>query len=390
MFSKIVSRLRSETNPLYRLREDLEAKGNRIVDFVSGNVNNFGICFPQPLLEEILIEASRRAQIYRPDSFGQEDARKAISSYYKKQGAAILPENIVLTPGTSVSYWYCFKLLADEGEEILCPSPSYPLFNYIAELSDSRMVSYRLRESQGWQIDLEYLEGCISTKSRALILISPHNPTGRVASVEEIDGLVEIALRHELAIISDEVFSELLCRDTRFPRVAGSRAPLIFTLNGFSKMFALPGLKLGWMAISGEKHRVREAMRALELISDTFLSVNEIAQAATPALFERGQTFLQSYVGEIRKRWSVAQQVLSRASRLSFTEPDGGLYVTLRLHELSEESAAEVVLRRNHILVHPGYLYDIRPDHLILSFAREPEALQDGLSQIVTTLEELE
>ena len=390
MFSKIVSRLRSEKNPLYRVREDLEAKGNRILDFVSGNVNDFGICFPQPLLEEILIEASRRARIYRPDSFGQEDARQAISCYYKGQGAAILPENILLTPGTSISYWYCFKLLADEGEEVLCPSPSYPLFSYIAELSGTQLVSYRLQESRGWQIDLEYLEGCISPKSRALILISPHNPTGCVASVEEIDGLVAIALRHELAIICDEVFSELLCRDTQFPRVAGSRAPLILTLNGFSKMFALPGLKLGWMAVSGEKHRVREAMRALELISDTFLPVNEIVQAATPALFERGQTFLKFYVGEIRKRWSVAQQVLSRASRLSFTEPDGGLYVTLRLHELSEEIAAEVVLRRNHILVHPGYLYDIRPDHLILSFAREPEVLQDGLSQIVTTLEELE
>jgi len=181
MFSKIVSRLRSEKNPLYRVREDLEAKGNRIIDFVSGNVNDFGICFPQPLLEEILIEASRRARIYRPDSFGQEVARQAISSYYKRQGAAILPENILLTPGTSISYWYCFKLLADEGEEILCPSPSYPLFSYIAELSGTQLVSYRLQESRGWQIDLEYLEGCISAKSRALILISPHNPTGRVA-----------------------------------------------------------------------------------------------------------------------------------------------------------------------------------------------------------------
>src|SRR5688572_9751819 len=173
MFSKIVSRLRSEKNPLYRVREDLEAKGNRIIDFVSGNVNDFGICFPQPLLEEILIEASRRARIYRADSFGQEVARQAISSYYKRQGAAILPENILLTPGTSISYWYCFKLLADEGEEILCPSPSYPLFSYIAELSGTQLVSYRLQESRGWQIDLEYLEGCISAKSRALILISP-------------------------------------------------------------------------------------------------------------------------------------------------------------------------------------------------------------------------
>ena len=390
MFSKVVSRLRSETNPLYRLRDDLERKGNRIIDFVSSNVNDFGICFPQPLLEEILVEASRRAQIYRPDSFGQEVARQAVSSYYKKSGAVIPPENILLTPGTSISYWYCFKLLADEGEEILCPSPSYPLFNYIAEFSGARMVSYRLQESREWQIDLEYLEGCISTKSRALVLISPHNPTGRVASVEEIDGLVEIALRHELAIISDEVFSELLCRDTQFPRIAASRAPLIFTLNGFSKMFALPGLKLGWMAVSGEEQLVREAMRALELISDTFLPVNEVAQAATPALFERGQSFLQFYVGEIRKRWSVAQQALAGSSRLSFMAPDGGLYVTARLHELSEESAAEAILRRNQRLVHPGYLYDIRPDHLILSFAREPEELQDGLSRIVATLEEIQ
>jgi alanine-synthesizing transaminase len=385
MFSKVAARLHGDTNPLYRLRDEITRAGHAILDLSSGNVTENGILFPQEQLEEILADASREARIYRPDSFGRKSAREAVSSYYLGQDILMPPEQILLTPGTSLAYWYSFKLLADEGDEILCPRPSYPLFDYIAALSGVQMIPYRLLEERGWGIDLDNLENSISTRTRALVLISPHNPTGHVATPDEIAALAELAVRHDLAIISDEVFSEFLLGRRDLPRPAGSRAPLVLTLNGFSKMLALPGIKFGWMGVTGDPGKVRPALRALELISDTFLPVNEIVQAAAPQLLQRGRGFLGGYVKEIRQRWQVAREVLQPSTRWSYAAPDGGFYLTLRL--LRDEGAtAEAILGEAHILVHPGYFYDIEPDHLVLSFVSEPESLRCALRRLLPQL----
>ena len=182
MFSRIAAKLHGESNALYTLRDALKAEGHAIQDLISGNINEQGFVFPQDLVEEILVRASRRCEIYRPDSFGQRQAREAVSEYYRYGGHAIDGDRILITPGSSLSYWYCFKLLADEGDEILCPCPSYPLFDYIALLSGVRLIPYRLDEARQWAIDIDHLEACVSTRTRALVLISPHNPTGHVAS----------------------------------------------------------------------------------------------------------------------------------------------------------------------------------------------------------------
>ena len=385
MFSKVASRLHGDTNPLYRLRDEIKRAGHAILDLSSGNVTENGILFPQDLLDEILAEASRESRIYRPDSFGRKSAREAVSSYYLGQNILMPPEQILLTPGTSLAYWYSFKLLADDGDEILCPRPSYPLFDYIAALGGVKLIPYRLQEERGWAIDLENLENSISTRTRALVLISPHNPTGHVATSDEIAALAELALRHDLAIISDEVFSEFLLARQDLPRPAGSRAPLVLTLNGFSKMLALPGIKFGWMGVTGDAGKVRPALRALELISDTFLPVNEIVQAAAPQLLQRGGGFLDTYVKEIRRRWEIAREFLEPSTRWNYSAPDGGFYVTLRLQR-DEEAAAEAILRRTHTLVHPGYFYDIEPHHLVLSFVSEPESMRRAFPRLLQQL----
>lgn len=386
MFSKVAARLHGETNPLYKLRDEIIGAGHSILDVTSGNVNEHGILFPQHLLESILTEAARRTRIYRPDSFGQRPAREAISGYYLEHGITIPAEQILLTPGTSLSYWYCFKLLADEGDEVLCPRPSYPLFDYIAALSGVKLISYRLEEGKNWRMNFESLENSISTRTRAMVVISPHNPTGRVTTRSELDLLAELAVRHDLAIIADEVFCEFLMeRGTLLPRPAVTRAPLVLTLNGFSKMFALPGIKFGWVAVSGESGRVRQAQRALDLVSDTFLPVNEIVQAAAPDIFREGREFLVWYADEIRHRWEIAHGFLEHAARCSFSAPDGGFYVTLRL-ESDEEAAAAAILRGNHALVHPGYFYDIEPHHLVLSFVLEPDVMRSILPALLQQL----
>src|SRR5262249_662788 len=253
-FSDFAENLGGPTNPLYQLHERLKAEGTKVTDLVRGNVNEHGIVYPPDILTEILNKAAEAARIYRPDSLGQQPGREDIARYYGN--AKISPDHIVLTPGTSVSYWYCFKLLTENGDEILCPKPSYPLFDYIARLAGVYMRQYRLDERRGWAIDLDDLESHITTGPRAIIPISPHNPPGMVAGDEELRGLAEIASRHALPIISDEVFSEFLFDMDACPRVAATDAPLVFTLNGFSKMFALPGMKIGWMAISGDPNVV--------------------------------------------------------------------------------------------------------------------------------------
>jgi alanine-synthesizing transaminase len=384
MFSDIVTSLTGETNPLYRLRD--QAQGQHATDLVAGNVNEHGILFPQELLEEALCRACRECAIYRPDSLGQIRARTAISAYYAKQGQPLREEQILLTPGTSISYWYCFKLLADVGEEILCPQPGYPLFDYIAALSGVRMIPYRLRESTNWRIDFEHLEASISTRTRALVLISPHNPTGHVSSEDEISVLAEIAARHDLAIISDEVFNEFLLRSEMLPRPAASAAPLVITLNGFSKMLALPGIKLGWMAVTGRSELAARAMKTLGLISDTFLPVNEVVQTAVPTLLEAGAEFQQFHRREIRARWQVFADALRSCEACDYIQPDGGFYVTLRLKGLEEEAAAESILRDTLLLVHPGYFYSVEPSHLILSFVQRPDCIRDYVPRLRASL----
>ena len=375
-FSSLAESMIASKNPLYALHDQLREQGREVVDLVRGNVNEHGIVFPPDVLNEILRGAAEAARVYRPDSFGQRPAREAVSAYYSGR---IAPERILITPGTSVSYWYCFKLLAEAGDEILTPQPSYPLFDYIAQLSGVRLTHYRLREAHRWAIDLDYLEHHITTKTRAIVLISPHNPTGMIADRATLSGLAEIASRHRLPIISDEVFSEFVFSgDPEFPRPAWTDAPLVFTLNGFSKMFALPGIKIGWTAVSGEPELVTKALSTLEMISDTFLPVNEIAQFATPQIFSRGAAFLNEY-----KEWvsQCRKASLEELRGSSFVEPEGGFYVTLGIDQ-DEDAAAGRLLQESSILVHPGFFYDIPPDHLVMTYIHEPGIVRQSFARI--------
>jgi aspartate/methionine/tyrosine aminotransferase len=374
-FSSVAESLAASKNPLYLLRDELSHTGSTVIDLVRGNVNEHGIVFPPDVLNTILHDAAESARVYRPDSFGQARAREAVARYYN---GTISSHQIVITPGTSVSYWYCFKLLAEPGDEILTPQPSYPLFDYIAKLCGVQMRHYRLREDRGWAIDLNHLEDQITTKTRAIVLISPHNPTGMVAGDSDLRALAEIATRHSLPIISDEVFSEFLFGMDSLPRPASTTAPLVFTLNGFSKMFALPGMKIGWIGLSGDPELVAKSLSALELISDTFLPVNEIAQFAVPQFFEQGRGFLADY-----RKWIAAcrSAAMTALAGCTFVEPRGGFYITLPIPGDEEQIAAKL-LGDAHILAHPGYFYDIRPDHLVMTFIHDPSVIGDAFRMI--------
>jgi aspartate/methionine/tyrosine aminotransferase len=226
-------------------------------------------------------------------------------------------------------------------------------------------------ESREWALDLEDLERQIGTRTRAIVLISPHNPTGMVADDRQLAGLAEIAERHRLPIIADEVFSEFLFGLEKLPRPAATKAPLVFTLNGFSKMFALPGMKLGWIAVTGDPTLVRKSMSALEMMSDTLLPVNEMVQFSVPEIFSQGVAFQKDYIAWVRHCFDRA---MSGLADVDFVRPRGGFYVTIPTFE-DEEKAATELLRDYGILTHPGYYYDIKPNHVVTTFIHEQRSL---------------
>jgi alanine-synthesizing transaminase len=374
-FSPLTVDFGGSTNRLYKRVLELKASRTDFIDLVGANVHDAGIDFPQDVLADIVVEAAALARHYRPDSLGQASARRALAEY-----ADNIPERILLTPGTSISYWYTFSLLAGPGDEILCPRPSYPLFDYIARMSRVEIVPYRLDEARGWRIDLEHVEHQIGDRTRALVLISPHNPTGMVAQPSEVAALCTLARRNDIALIVDEVFREFTFGNVKPTRPAEGDAPLVFVLNGFSKMYALPGMKIGWISVSGDPELVASVMRTLEMISDTFLPVNEIAQFSVPAVLERGQPFLRNYKRRIESARDDALTALG--DRPGVASPGGFYFVVPFDLPVEDEDLAIELLTEKHVLTHPGYFYDIDGRHLVVSFVGAPDRVMEGLGRI--------
>jgi aspartate/methionine/tyrosine aminotransferase len=380
----------SEINPVERAYRALLREGRPVVKLFSGNPNEHGIHFPGDILNE---EYARyyANQSYRPDPKGDPTARAAIRDYYAAQGSSVSAENVILTSGTSESFFYLFSLLASPGDNILAPNPSYPLFDYIAGLARVELRYYPLRENRGWEVDMMSLAEQIDVRTCAIVLISPNNPTGSVISAEQMGAIVELANRHDLAIISDEVYSEFVYDLPAFPRVHSVAQPkLLFTLNGISKMFALPALKLGWIAVSGEARRVARAVDTLETIADTFLSTHTPIQLALPRLFRDGAAFWAHYQAELRRRRDLAVERLSRSERIRFNPPQGGFHLMAAVHparEMDEEGFVIALMRATGVFVHPGYFYDYESGiHIALSFLAQPAILAPALDQIVQFL----
>lgn len=389
MFSRISSDFTRGPNRLSAALVRRRAAGLPIIDLIDGNPTRHGLQYPPAVVQQVMTTVAALAAIYEPDPQGQRAARVAICDYYRTHGVDVAAEHLVLTPGTSQSYWYLFQLLANPGQEILVPQPSYPLFDYIATLCHVTLRPYTLDPAHGWGIDLARLAAAITPATRAIVLISPHNPTGQVATVDEVAGLARLAATHALPIIADEVFSEFLFRDATLVRPAQSDAPLVFTLNGFSKLLALPGFKLGWIAVSGQAALVGKALLALETIADTFLATSELSQLAAPALLAQREPFLTTYRAAVAYRAAQAQQLLAGSARFSFVPPRGGFYLSIDVSRVTrnDENLALDLLLETGILLHPGWFYDTPTPHLVLSCLAEEEILARTLPRLRAFLE---
>ena len=367
MFS---SRLKWETAP-NRLMQAVEARranGAPILDLTQSNPTQAGIVYPAGMLSAF---SDPRAMQYDPDPRGLLFAREAVARHFSCD-----VERIVMTASTSEAYSWLFKLLCDPGEEVLVPCPSYPLFDYLAALESVQVKQYPLRYHEGWWLDFEDLERAITPKTRALVVVNPNNPTGSYVKPGDLTRLNEICRKHNLALISDEVFSGYVLHGEAHS-LLDNNGVLTFCLNGLSKLIGLPQVKLGWIIAGGPGHA--EALTKIDHIADTYLSVGTPVQYALPSLL----ALRPSIEGQIKER---CRTNLARLDGALYVE--GGWYAVIQIPRTrTEEEWALLLLQDHGVLVQPGYFYDFeREAFLVLSLLTEPSVFQDGMQRIAHSL----
>ena len=369
-------------NPLSLLLEEKKRAGARVLDLTESNPTRGGFHYPERAILDALADPA--ALRYDPDPRGLDCAREAVSRYYAQRGAVVEPSQILLTASTSEAYAYLFKLLADPGDEVLIPRPSYPLFEFLARLESVAVRLYSLRYDGAWHIDFDSLEKAIDGRTRAVVVVNPNNPTGSFVKRDEAERLQALAQRHDLAIISDEVFSDYAFGEdpNRAKTVIGARGALTFCLSGLSKIAGLPQMKLAWMACGGKNHE--PALRKLEWIADTYLSVSAPVQAALFQILE-GSTDVRD---QIRRRTASNLALLreqTSGSAAGVLEVEGGWYAILRVPQTrSEEEWVTTLLRERDVLGQPGFFYDFESEaFLVLSLLTEGETFQEGVRRLV-------
>ncbi|MDK2972658.1 MAG: alanine-synthesizing transaminase [Candidatus Sumerlaeota bacterium] len=356
-----------EASELLRAAEQRRAAGLPVDDLVTANPHEHGIVFPPAVLEDALRHGLRATATYRPDARGNALAREAVARWH----GGVTPGEVLLTPGTSLAYWYCFRLLCEPGDDVLCPAPTYPLFDDLAMLAGARVRHYHMRPGgEGhWGIDVEEVAFQATPRTRVIVVVSPHNPTGSVASAEELRALAVFARERGIAVVLDEVFRTVLHGAGSVPRPSAFGAPLCVTLNGLSKMASLPGLKAGWMVVEGDEERRRSFLAAAEYLSDTFLPVNEAVQGALPLLMEA----LATEAERLAALWRARMQTCVAAWRAAGIEtalPEGGVYLPVKLGtEQDAEQAALGLVRDAGVLTHPGGLYRLDGQWLVTTVA---------------------
>jgi len=369
-------------NPLARLLEQKRSAGAAILDLTESNPTAAGFTYPG---EEILRALSDpRSLRYEPAPAGIPAAREAVSHYYSGRVAA---DQILLTASTSEAYEFVFKLLADPGDEVLVPRPSYPLFDFLAALEAVRAVPYPLVYHGGWAIDFDALAQSITPRTRAIVLVNPNNPTGSFVKQTELAELIRLCRDHGLALVSDEVFCDYALDDDpqRVRSLTGVDDVLTFCLSGLSKIAGLPQMKLGWIAVCGPAAARREAFDRLELIADTYLSTGTPVQWAASALLASRAQVQGQILARVRQNRAFLASRIGPDSPWRLLATEGGWYAILEAPKIhTEEEWVLTLLSAGNVLVQPGFFFDFeREAFLVASLLTPPEVFQEGVQRIL-------
>ncbi|MGD0500153.1 MAG: pyridoxal phosphate-dependent aminotransferase [Bryobacteraceae bacterium] len=369
-------------NRLTQALEERRRAGARILDLTESNPTRAGIGYP-PEIARALEDSGWL--VYEPAPAGSLVAREAVAAYYAARGQRVEPECILLTASTSEAYAYLFKLLTDPGDNVLVPRPSYPLFEFLANMESIEVRQYPLTCHGGWSIDLGALAAAATARTRAVVVVHPNNPTGSYVKRAELAALTQLCARRGMALISDEVFADYaLAPDAeRVSTLAGVEDCLAFALSGLSKVAGLPQMKLGWMVASGPAGLRVDARERLEWIADTYLSVSAPVQCAAPRLFAAGEDVQQRIRQRTAANLARARETLA-GSAANTLPVEGGWYVTVQAPRVrSEEEWALELLVRDDVLVQPGFFYDFESEaYLILSLLTPPEIFAEGVERL--------
>jgi hypothetical protein len=373
------TRLPAAINVLTERCRVLREAGVPLLDLTSSNPTEVGLFDDESWLVAL---SKAEGSHYRPEPFGLLSARQAVAEHYATIGLRIDPQQVVLCGSTSEAYSWIFKLLTDPGETILVPRPSYPLLEHLATFSDARTLQYTVGYDGAYYIDIDSVQKQVTRQTKALVLISPNNPTGSFTRRAELDAL----LQFDIPIISDEVFSDY-CLMPSHPDLESSlvaESSLVFALGGLSKSCALPQLKLAWIVVGGKKNLREQALGRLELIADTFLSPNTPVQVALPELLDFGAQRHAQVKRRLLRNAATLRQ-LTENSAVNVWPAQGGWSAVLRLPLTVSEDWALLLLDELHVLVQPGWFYDFTDDRIVVvSLLTEESDFARGIERLVS------
>jgi alanine-synthesizing transaminase len=372
-------------NALTNALTEARAAGQKIFDLTVSNPTEAGV---RPKAETVLAAiANPGAMHYDPQPRGLLEARQAVCRYYRESHDVpdLDPERLILTTSTSEAYTYVFRLLCNPGDEVLVPKPSYPLFEFLADLADVTLASYPLLYDHGWQIDFDSLSKAATARTRAVIIVHPNNPTGSYVSAIEKETLNLFCRKNGLASIVDEVFLDYALDGAPRGSFVSNRDALTFTLSGVSKISALPQMKLAWVATSGPEEIVREAGARLEVIADTYLSMNAPVQLAAATLLDQRKEIQPVLLDRVRGNLAELDRQLGAHPSCTRLLVEGGWYVILRVPAIETDEALAVrLVQEAGVSVHPGHFYDFPGEgYLVLSLICEAVEFRQGVARLL-------
>jgi aspartate/methionine/tyrosine aminotransferase len=376
-----------EQNRLSRRLAETRQSGAVTFDLTRSNPTECGFSYDDKSIQRAFSQSEMLR--YVPDPRGMRSAREAVCTYYQKRSSLVTPDDVLLTSGTSEAYSFIFRLLCNPGDQILIPSPGYPLFEFLADLCDVELVRYPLLYDHGWQIDFSALAAAASQRTRGLIVVHPNNPTGHYSSAAEQSALTRFCSQRNIALIADEVFLDFSLAKNPVKSFTCGNNILSFTLSGLSKICGMPQMKLAWVAVTGPAEQKREALARLEVVADAYLSVGTPVQLAAPGLLATSSGFHSQVMIRIHNNLRELDTQLAGQTACNRLRCEGGWSAVLRVPATGpDEDLAISLLSQKAVYLHPGHFYDFsQPGYMVASLMVAENDFAEGIRRTLAHFE---
>lgn len=372
-----------EQNAVARAIDAKRRSGASIIDLTETNPTSAGFTYPRELLQPL---ADARGLEYDPQPLGLWSARAAVAADFRRRGIVISADRVALTSSTSEAYALLFKLLCDAGDGVMVPHPSYPLFEHLTQLESIAAIPYALEYHGSWRVDVESIARAATDRVRAILIVSPNNPTGSFLHRDDLDAISNLARERGWAIIGDEVFADYpLDPAPHAAHVLPGADVLTFSLGGLSKSAGLPQLKLGWIGVGGPQADVDRALAAYEIIADTYLSVSTPVQAAAADLIEHGTAIRAQILTRVRRNLETLRTLAASHPASDVLKVEGGWSAVIQVPQIrSEEALVLELLDKDAVLVHPGYFFDFaREAYVVVSLLVDPPKFDRAIARVL-------